>query len=562
MRGADVRYVGVKYLRASKDRFGNSISVESQEDEGNEFFEDHGIEDAGTFTDNHLSASVYATEGRPDYERALDMLRQGKANLLWTFESGRAQRDIEIYAKLRRILKEMGAFWAYGGRIYDMTNARDRRDTLRDAVDAEGVSDAISDHVRRGVRKRARSGKHAGSRAFGYRSVYDPDTGESLGWVIEENEARVVRRIRDAGLEGKPLARIALDLNADGVPCARDRKWDARLVRKVLNEYRHEREWNGLLAKLDPAEQDVARTVAARGQAGDTPRAIARDLNREKVPYLFPSKWDETKVKNIMLSRPAAGLRQHHGDVLMTKVVDESGAEVMVPSKVQWKEIISPDDHAILSARYNDPNRYRNKDGTRVKWWWSGIALCGECESPMTRSARQGGRYLCRAGRCVSRDQDLLDAWLTEQALLMLERTDAAKLFRLDADLSESQSALQEAKQLRAELDGWRQDAIAGRVTRASFIEIEAGLTRRIEQAEERAQRATLPPLLTDIIGPGARQAFLGLDIAAQREILRTIMRPRIYKTPRRLVNRLDTDTIDPGFLIASEDGGLDVAVA
>jgi DNA invertase Pin-like site-specific DNA recombinase len=124
-----VTYIGVKYLRASQDASGRSISVASQLDEGEEFFAEFDIQDGGVFTDNDLSASTYATENRPDYERALEEIRAARANLIWTFDPSRAQRDIEVYARLRRLLIEAGTFWAYGGRIYDMSNPEDRKAT-------------------------------------------------------------------------------------------------------------------------------------------------------------------------------------------------------------------------------------------------------------------------------------------------------------------------------------------------------------------------------------------------------------------------------------------------
>ena len=84
--------------------------MSSQRDEGAEFFEEFGILDAGVFCDNNLSASTYATEVREDYERALDERRSGRANLLWTFDPSRAQRDLEVYVKLRRICIETRSF--------------------------------------------------------------------------------------------------------------------------------------------------------------------------------------------------------------------------------------------------------------------------------------------------------------------------------------------------------------------------------------------------------------------------------------------------------------------
>lgn len=509
--------------------------MSSQEDEGEEFFAEFDVEDAGTFCDNDMSASPYATEERPEYEKALDMLREGRANLLWTFDPSRAQRDLAVYARLRQVCIDTGAFWAYGGRIYDMTKPADRKATARDAVEAEGTSDNISMFTRLGKRKRAKRGLWAGPRQYGYRRRYDPDTGEALDQVIDPDQAAVIREIVDWVLDGKTSSWIVRTLNKRGTPCARDRKWDARLVRNLVEEHGTEPEWARLLAKLeDDDARELAAEVVERVRDGEVPKAVARALNKDGVPYLFPSQWDATKVRNLALSEAAAGLVVLHGKVV---------------GKGTWDAIIEEDERTRLLARLNDPNRKWNKDGVRVKYWWTGTARCGECDSSLCRHVNNGeGQYRCRAKGCVARDQTKLDAYLTEQALRVLERTDAAKLFQIDQNNRDAYDAHKEAKRLRAELTAWRADAAAERCSRESFLDIEPGLLDRLKKAEKRAEKASVPPQLVEVIGPNARQAFLKLDITAQRAILRTIMRPRIYKAAKRGKGVFDTTTIDPGF--------------
>ncbi|WP_328604761.1 recombinase family protein [Amycolatopsis sp. NBC_00345] len=565
-RAHHVTLVGIKYLRASQDASGRRISLGSQRDEGDEFFDECGIVDAGEFCDNDLSASMYATEVREGYEQALEALRSGQANLLWTFDPSRAQRDLEVYVKLRRICIEMGAFWAYGGRIYDMTDPADRKTTARDALEAEGASDTLSGHVRRGVRKRAKSGQHAGPLPYGYARRFDPATGESMGQVIDWAQAKVVRRIVSWCLDGKALSWIARQLNEAGVPCARDRRWDVRLVRGLAAERQHEHEWQRLLARLSPEDAAVAQALVLRVADGESPKALAQELNRDGVPYVMASRWNETKVRNIALSKPAAGIRVHQAKPVVVKTTDESGETVQAPVQAQWKAIIKPDERTELVARFASGDRKHVRDGSRVKYFWSGIARCGVCEAgvgPREKSAN-GPIYRCPDGH-VYRSRVLLDAWLLDQAMSQLERSDAATLFRLEAARGNTAAAVDEARVLRAELEGWKADAISGRVSRSSFIDIEAGLLERIAKAEREAERAALPPVLATVIGPDARRAFVALDRTAQREILRAIMRPRIYHTSRRLKGRLDTGTIDPGWLFtdpAPADSGQQSAAA
>ncbi|WET76856.1 hypothetical protein P3102_22395 [Amycolatopsis sp. QT-25] len=106
--------------------------------------------------DHNLSASRYATEERQDCTEALRLLSTGRANLLWTWENSRAQRNLSIFARLREILEKVGGYWAY-----DMNDPDDRIDTAEDAVDAERESEKI----------RRRTPRCRGSRA-----------GRAVGW--------------------------------------------------------------------------------------------------------------------------------------------------------------------------------------------------------------------------------------------------------------------------------------------------------------------------------------------------------------------------------------------
>ncbi|WP_082114677.1 recombinase family protein [Lentzea aerocolonigenes] len=550
------KLVGIRYLRASKDSSGREISVASQDDEGEEFFDENGITHLRTYTDNNLSGSHFGKDRRDDYERALDDLKSGRAHLLWTFDSSRAQRDLEMYVQLRKICIQTGAYWAYGGRIYDMTDPVDRKITARDAAEAEGAADNISIHSRRGVRQRAKRGDYFGHPAYGYRPTYCPETGEPLGWVIVEEESATILRMVEWVKERKNLRWIANTLNDEGVPCPHEGRWDRRKVLKLAATYENDLEWHRFTKSLTEKQHKCALAVVMRVHAGEAPKEIGRDLNRRGISYVVASRWDGTKVRNVVKSKPRAGMRVHLGKVVKHKVMDPTAPEGfrMEPVPVTWKEIISPDDHVKVLAILEDPARATHREGTRAKHLWTGIARCGVCDGRLeSRNSAKGRRLGCMDRGCVSRRQDLVEAWLTEQAIQLLEREDAAQLFRLDQPVDTAAEALDEAERLRAKLDGFRDDVLADRITRESFAMFEAALLPEIKKADERAKRAALPPVLSKVIGPDARGVFLGLDIAQQREILRAIMRPRMNRAKTRPRNGLETETIDSGFLFTSD---------
>ena len=318
----------------------------------------------------------------------------------------------------------------------------------------------------------------------------------------------------------------------------------------MVEDYRVPAEWERFLARLDKESAELATEIVERVKVGETPKEIGRELNRNGVPYILPTVWCGSKVRRAALSDVAAGVRIHQGKPVLVKVLDDNGDVTMKPVKAAWEPIITETEHKLLKARLGDPKRKTSRDGSRVKHLWVGIARCGECEGRIVPRRKPAGyRYQCING-CVIRPKEKLDAWLTEQALLMLEREDAAEIFRIDAEQDKrSLAAAEEGRSLRAELDGWRQDAIAGKVSRESFAAIEPGLLDRIRKADARAQRAALPPVLEKVIGPNARDVFDALSIAQKREIFRTIMRPRVYKRKHKKSGDLETETITPGFL-------------
>lgn len=75
------------------------------------------------------------------------------------------------------------------GRLYDPTNARDRRSLHEDAVDAEFESDKSSARIRRNVRDAAKAGKPHGKNIFGYMREYDPQTRELVRVIPHPEQA-------------------------------------------------------------------------------------------------------------------------------------------------------------------------------------------------------------------------------------------------------------------------------------------------------------------------------------------------------------------------------------
>lgn len=86
----------------------------------------------------------------------------------------------------------------------------------------------LADKIRRGQRGAVGRGKVPGGLAYGYEVVPTIGANGELDRGlrrINEDQARVIRRIYDEYLAGRGPKAIALDLNAEGIPSARGGEW-------------------------------------------------------------------------------------------------------------------------------------------------------------------------------------------------------------------------------------------------------------------------------------------------------------------------------------------------
>ena len=72
----------------------------------------NGWEVVRIFTDNDRSASRYATKTRPEHVKLIKFIESGGADVLVTWESSRAQRDLDAYTKLRSLCERHGILWS------------------------------------------------------------------------------------------------------------------------------------------------------------------------------------------------------------------------------------------------------------------------------------------------------------------------------------------------------------------------------------------------------------------------------------------------------------------
>lgn len=173
----------------------------------------------GTYEDKARSgASVF---GRDGLMRLMDAARDRKFGVVIVEALDRLSRDMEdlagIHKRLSFLSVEIHA-------VHDGT-ADAVLVGLRGLVGQLQREDGAK-KVRRGMAGVIRDGRHAGGRAYGFRSA----PGRIGELEILKEEAEVVRRIFSAYADGRPPREIAGELNREGVAPPRGAKWNASTI--------------------------------------------------------------------------------------------------------------------------------------------------------------------------------------------------------------------------------------------------------------------------------------------------------------------------------------------
>lgn len=204
-----LRVIGYVRVSTNKQDIGPVVQVAALEDaaRANGWELDIRREDA---------ASAASLKNRPVLAEALADLKAGRADALAVSKLDRLSRSVADFATMLETANRQR--WAVisldlGIDTTTITGAAMAQVTV---TFAEMERKKIGERTRDGMAKiKATTGKH-----MGRRSVLPPET---------------VQRIRDNRTAGLSFARIAENLNAEGVPTATGRTWHASTVRAVLN---------------------------------------------------------------------------------------------------------------------------------------------------------------------------------------------------------------------------------------------------------------------------------------------------------------------------------------
>ncbi|MGH3682783.1 MAG: recombinase family protein, partial [Natronosporangium sp.] len=327
------------------------------------------------------------------------------------------------------------------------------------------------------------------------------EDGTDNQYESEKTRQRIIRDSAASAAAGRPNG---------PVPYGYERAYHPR-TRELVEQREH------------PEQAAIVREIFTRVRAGHPVRGLARDLQRRQVPPpgqwrpSYGSGWTPEHVRNMVRRKAYIGRRSHNGDPATTPAV--------------WPPIVGEELFWGANRVLDDQKAARWRPA-RAEHVLSGVGACTACGSDDARyygrhDQRLGLRYNCRIcgkGLDGADYENLVLAYV----LGRLARPDVYEQLAAAGESADAEAAATRAElaRLTGELDQWREAAGRGETTPASLARVEAGYSKRIDAAQARLTRVSLPPPVRDLLdAEGDLLArWVAMPVPARRAVITALV--------------------------------------
>jgi len=265
--------------------------------------------------------------------------------------------------------------------------------------------------------------------------------------------------------------------------------------------------------KIVPAEAEIVREIFRRFTNGETPYAIAVDLNTRAIPTAKGKAWTEAAVRRTLHGGHAAGINVHHGQEIGT------GKWPAVITRAQW-------DFAqeLLAFRSTAARTERAKRKAPRSYILRGLVVCGKCGTTMagcsgtvyrcSRANRQDGARCARTMQAEPLEQFVEDAAvrLLENVVVGPKRTRTAATEKAEREIDEDERQLAELH------DMW----ITKEIDTAQYRKDKRTIQQRIRDNQKKTiVKVKSPDAIADLIGPDAKAKWAKLTDERKNSVLR-----------------------------------------
>lgn len=184
---------------------------------------------------------IYADEGltgtnaskRVEFQRMIADCEAGKIDYIITKSISRFARNTMDCLQYARRLKDMGIFVYFDENHFDTGSTSSEMLLSILAAVAQEESHSISENVKWGIRKRFQAGKPRWTPAYGFFK------NEEGAYQVNEEQAKVVRRIFDLYVSGRSLLDITRILNRENIPGMNGGMWHSHTLSRILHNERY-----------------------------------------------------------------------------------------------------------------------------------------------------------------------------------------------------------------------------------------------------------------------------------------------------------------------------------
>ncbi|MGO1316175.1 recombinase family protein [Agrococcus casei] len=461
------------YTRASMDRHYLMRSTSDQETDCRSWCEQQGWRVARVITDANRSASQWRTREREGFEEALQLIASKQYAAFVTWEPSRAGRELAAYIQLRAACQAAGVLYLTKGRVYDFARSDDAFMMGLEFLTAEKDAAVIRERQLRTVRLNAQKGRPHGRLPYGYRRVYDENTGALLRQEVDPEKAAVITTAVDEILHGVPVNRIITRLNREDIP---------------------------------------------------TPMKPLSDKTRG---------WMNATLVQIIRSPTIAGLRKYQGEVIgeadwpaIIPVEKWEKVNRVLADRARRTRYVEKDNHShpkwLLSfiARCGFCGRFLARVHNVVP----------------RKNGRPRNNYVCQHIGCrrISIDVERTDTYVLEALLGWLSTPESLTVLAgPDDDWNDRvREAEERLAALRYRLDEAAEQYAEGAISLAMLSNVEQRLNPQIEQAAREAVPPVADAAVLDLISADdVRAAWERLDLLEQRRLIKMLLEIRIEKS-------------------------------
>jgi site-specific DNA recombinase len=262
--------------------------------------------------------------------------------------------------------------------------------------------------------------------------------------------------------------------------------------------------------------------------AGESLSEVARRWNAAGFDTTQRAKsgWVRTTVKDVLTNPRNAGLRRHRTSEDRWKI--RQNPELGIAGPAEWNAIVDePTWRAAVRILCDSSRRRAPLSG---KGLLTGVAVCGVCDQPVHRGggAHPGvPTYRCTSGRHVARKAEPVDSYVTEIAIGLLSRPEAANLWT--AELPDASELMAEADTLRRRRDDLAVDYADGAMTREQFRAANTRVLERLGEVEAKIAAAGASSPLAIVACDDVRATWTTLSVAQRRNIIAALMTPVLH---------------------------------